>query len=45
MRENDRNEESKINPVDDRGNRTLFGAPTIGGIVVIVIFILYAIFN
>lgn len=37
-------EQSKIN-TDDSWNRTIFGSPTIGGIIVIGAAVLYVLFN
>jgi len=38
------NKKSKID-TDDGWNRTFFGAPTIGGVLVVLAIILYIIFN
>lgn len=43
-KEKENREESKID-TDDAWNRTFYGTPTIGGFLVVIIIVLYLLFN
>ncbi|WP_391560035.1 hypothetical protein [Robertmurraya sp.] len=45
MRKQDDNREKSKIETDDGWNRTFYGSPTIGGIIVVVIVIFYLIFQ